>query len=192
MKKQLVRAKNFVKQNKIPLLSALIAVAVVAVPTYAHQARQADIRRQEAALEQLAQVNEDGKLEVEEVAQVSEEPKEEPAAAPTQKPAPQQDYYKPEAKPHPPKEYNKQKPTIEYVAVSLSSNGSTVVASIGSGKAGTCNFTFKGSEGHTSLEVPANGGACSTSIPAPGGFTKVHVTYMAHDKSAKGNSSLAL
>lgn len=87
------------------------------------------------------------------------------------------------------------KPAYENVSVSLSKSGSSVVTTIGSGKAGTCYWQFKQYDtngtkiNYATASTPANGGSCSVGIPA-GTWTKVYVDYKASDYSAKGSGYL--
>lgn len=188
MKKQLVNAKNFIKQNKLPLMAAVAAVAVVSVPAYAHQAKQASKKQEVARVEQVPQPEQKSEVKAEQTTTV------EPTPAPAPAPAP-----KPAAAPAPKKTEpakpveKKTQPSYETVSMTLVRSGGSVVATIGTSKPGTCYLTFKdytdpNNPKYASVEGGANGGSCTVSIPA-GTWTHVAGSYKAADYTAKGSSS---
>lgn len=191
MKKQLTSVKNFVKSNKIPLISAVAAVVVVGLPVYAHQDQQTELKKKEAARVEQVKAESDSKPEAQ-PEQTAPEPEPTPAPAPAPAPKPVAVAPKTEVK----KEtapVEKTKPAAEQVPVTLARSGASVVASIGTSKPGTCYFTFKNytdpnNPQYLSVESSASGGSCSAPIPA-GTWTHAMVTYKAADYSAKGYSS---
>lgn len=89
------------------------------------------------------------------------------------------------------------KPTYQVVSVGVSKSGGSIVASIGSTKAGTCYFVFKQYDAdgnklaYKDVNSAATNGSCSAAIPV-GTWTKVYVTYKAGDYTVKGYGELAL
>lgn len=188
MKKQLVSAKKFIKQNKLPFIAAVAAVAFVSVPAYAHQAKQASKKQEVAKVEQTPQPEQKPEVKAEQT--TVPEPAPAPAPAPTPKPAAAPAPKKTEpAKPV----QKKTQPSYETVSMTLVRSGDSVVATIGTSKPGTCYFTFKdytdpNNPKYSSVESGASGGSCNVGIPA-GTWTHVAGSYKAGDYSAKGSSS---
>lgn len=188
MKKLLVNAKHFVKQNRLSLIAAVAAVAVVSVPTYAHQAKQADKKQEAVKVEQV--VKPEQKPDVQVAATATPEPA--PASTPEPTPKPATAPAPKKTEPAKPVE-KKTQPSYDTVSMTLVRSGDSVVATIGTSKPGACYFTFKdyadpNNPKYTSVESGASGGSCTVSIPA-GAWTHVVGSYKAADYTAKGFSS---
>lgn len=188
MKNLAEKPLNFVKQNKLPLIAAVFAVAVVGLPTYAHQANK-NKNVQPEPVKVAEQKPEPKKEEKPKVKAATTEEKEEPKTATTStttttKPKTETTYTE--------KKKTYSEPTYVIVNVSLSVSGNTATAKVASAKPGHCYFYVKeikddGTYTYKDATVSASGGSCSWTFPA-GDWDKLYVKYKSDDGTKKGEA----
>ncbi len=185
LKNAATSAATFAKRNKLPLISAFLAVAVVGVPVYAHNAKNVEPPvKQEVMAVKTEALKPEPKVE-----------KKKSTAKKAETTTTKTTYTEP-AKTEPTYEEKKKtysEPTYKTVSVSIAKGGAGVVGTIGTEKAGKCDFLFKNytdpdNPQYKYVTVSASGGTCTTAIP-DGTWTHAMVSYKSNDYLAKGYSS---